>query len=71
MISHVVLMKPRADLAPDQRRTFVDLFEQALREIPSVGGVRIGRRVVHGAAYEALARDGFEFRWSSPARARA
>lgn len=61
MISHVVLMKPRADLAPAERRAFVDVFEQALREIPAVRGVRIGRRVVHGAGYEAVARDGFEY----------
>jgi hypothetical protein len=61
MISHVVLLKPRADLTVDDRRGFVALFERALREIPSVRGVRIGRRVVHGAGYESLARDGFEF----------
>lgn len=61
MVSHVVLMKPRGDLSADARRRFVDLFERALREIPSVRGVRIGRRVAHGAAYESLATDGFEY----------
>jgi hypothetical protein len=61
VISHVVLLKPRADLTRDDRRGFVALFERALREIPSVRGVRIGRRIAHGAAYESLARDGFEF----------
>lgn len=61
MVSHVVLMKPRPDLTPEDRRSFVDLFARALREIPSVRGVRIGRRVAHGAAYESLARDGFEY----------
>jgi hypothetical protein len=61
MISHVVLLKPRADLTLDDRRQFVALFERALREIPSVRAVRIGRRAVHGAGYESLASDGFEF----------
>lgn len=61
MVSHVVLLTPRADLSAADRQAFVDVFERALREIPSVRGVRIGRRVVHGAQYEALARDGFEY----------
>jgi hypothetical protein len=61
MVSHIVLMTPRADLTPDERASFAALFEQALRESPSVRSVRIGRRVVHGAAYESLAHDGFEF----------
>ena len=52
MISHLVLMTPRADLAADERSAFVDAFERALREIPHVRGVRIGRRVTHGAGYE-------------------
>ncbi len=61
MISHVVLLKPRPDLTREERRGFVALFERTLREIPSVRGVRVGARIAHGAAYESLARDGFEF----------
>jgi hypothetical protein len=61
MVSHVVLMTPRADLMPADRHDFIAVFERALREIPSVRGVRIGRRVVHGAQYESLARDAFAF----------
>jgi hypothetical protein len=52
MVSHVVLMKPRADLTLEDRQRLVDTFARAMREIPSVRGVRIGQRVVHGAAYE-------------------
>jgi len=55
MISHVVLMKPRPDLSPDERRQFIDAFEKALTEIPGVRGVRVGDRVLHGAGYEASA----------------
>jgi stress responsive alpha/beta barrel protein len=52
MISHVVLMTPRRDLMDADRRAFVESFERAVREIPSVRGVRVGRRVLIGAGYE-------------------
>ena len=52
MVWHVVLLKPRADLRPDERRHFVDAFRRAVTSIPSVRGVRFGRRVTHGAGYE-------------------
>ena len=52
MIAHVVLMSPRPDLAPEDRRAFVDAFERAVRNIPTVRNVRIGTRVIHGAQYE-------------------
>jgi hypothetical protein len=52
MVSHLVLMKPRPDLSAADRQAFIDAFDRAMREIPTVRGVRIGRRVTHGAAYE-------------------
>jgi hypothetical protein len=52
VIAHVVLMNPKPDLAPEDRRAFVDAFERAVRNIPAVRNVRIGTRVVHGAQYE-------------------
>jgi hypothetical protein len=55
MISHVVLMMPKADLSDVERQAFIDAFEGAVRAIPAVRGVRVGRRVVFGAGYEALA----------------
>ncbi len=61
MLTHVVLMKPRPDLSEDDRRAIVDAFEQAIRQIPTVRGVRIGRRVLHGAGYEATAIDTADF----------
>jgi hypothetical protein len=61
VISHVVLMKPRPDLDAADRLAFVASFERAFRDIPSVRGVRIGRRVVHGAAYEASAPDSGDY----------
>jgi hypothetical protein len=58
---HVVLLKPRADLRADQRRHFVDVFRRAVTSIPSVRGVRFGRRVTHGAGYERNAPDAGAF----------
>ena len=55
MVVHLVLLKPRPDLQPAERRAFVQAFERAIREIPSVRGVRLGKRIAHGAGYE---RDG-------------
>ncbi len=57
MISHVVLMKPRPDLSAADRRGLVAAFERAVRDIPVVRDVRIGRRVTCGAGYEATMPD--------------
>jgi len=57
MVSHLVLMKPRPDLTPADRQAFIDAFGRAIREIPAVRDVRIGRRIIHGAGYEPSAPD--------------
>ena len=57
MVTHLVLMKPRPDLTPADRQAFVDAFDRAMREIPTVRGVRIGTRIGHGAGYEQTAPD--------------
>jgi hypothetical protein len=61
MVTHVVLMKPRADLSAADREAFVAAFERALREIPAIRNVRIGRRVTHGAGYERTSPDAADF----------
>ena len=61
MISHVVLMKPRIGLTSADRRALVAAFERAVREIPSVRGVRVGRRVTFGAGYESGALDAADY----------
>lgn len=61
MVWHVVLLKPRADLQADERRHFVDVFQRAVTSIPSVRGVRFGRRVTFGAGYERNAPDAGAF----------
>jgi len=57
MLSHVVLMTPRSDLSPAERQALLDAFTRAAHEIETVRGVRVGRRVLHGAAYESIAPD--------------
>jgi hypothetical protein len=61
MVTHLVLMKPRADLSVDDRLALIAAFDRALREIPTVRGVRVGRRVVHGPAYEQLVPDSADY----------
>lgn len=55
MVTHLVLMKPRPDLSADDRQALIDAFDRAVRGIPTVRGVRLGRRVTHGAGYEQFA----------------
>jgi hypothetical protein len=54
MLFHVVLFRPRPDLSPADRASLVEALESALRRIPSIRRFHVGRRVVHGAGYEAL-----------------
>ena len=61
MLTHLVLMKPRADLSTADRAALVDAFERAVREIPTVRRVHVGRRVTHGAAYEQTAVDSADY----------
>ena len=61
MVWHLVLMKPRGDLSDADRQALLDAFGRAVREIPTVREVRIGRRVTHGAAYEIAAPDSADF----------
>ncbi len=57
MLLHIVLFKPRAELTAGARRALADAFARATREAPTVRRVRVGRRIRHGAAYEAAAPD--------------
>lgn len=61
MVWHVVLLTPRQDLPAVERRHFADTFRRAVRSIPSVRGVRFGRRVTHGAGYERQAPEAGAF----------
>jgi hypothetical protein len=50
-------MKPRPDLSAADREQLIAAFERAVTEIPAVRHVRVGRRITHGAGYEARMPD--------------
>jgi len=54
MVAHVVLFKPKPGLDPAGRQRVAAAFERALREIPSIRRADVGRRILHGRAYEQL-----------------
>ena len=58
MITHLVLMTPRPDLAGADRNALIAAFARAARDIPDIRAVRIGRRVRHGAGYEQMSPGG-------------
>ena len=62
MIAHVVLFKPKHDLASEQRQAVIDDLKAAASAIPTVRGLRVGRRIRHGhPGYEQLMREDFEY----------
>jgi hypothetical protein len=54
MLFHIALFRPRPDLTPADRASLVEALESALQRIPSIRKFYVGRRVTHGAGYEAL-----------------
>ncbi|HEY7789866.1 MAG TPA: Dabb family protein [Vicinamibacterales bacterium] len=52
MVTHLVLLRPRQNLAPDERRALVDALKKAFRDIPTIRRARVGVRVKLGIAYE-------------------
>ena len=61
MISHLVLFRPHPNLPNHERNRLLHAFERAVRDIPTVRGVRAGRRVRFGAGYEREAPESVEF----------
>ncbi len=53
MVLHIVLFRPRPDLTAEDRAALVGVLEGALGRIPSIRRFSLGRRVKHGAGYEA------------------
>ncbi|MEX2272273.1 MAG: Dabb family protein [Vicinamibacterales bacterium] len=57
MIAHVILFRPKADLAAGEREAFFDAMRAAHRQIPQIRRFVVGSRIVKGRPYDALARD--------------
>ena len=54
MVAHIVLFRPKADIAPSDRKAMFDALEAAATGIPSVRRFQIGTRVTHGRSYEQM-----------------
>jgi Stress responsive A/B Barrel Domain len=52
MVTHIVLFRLRPDITQADRERLVRAMEGALRDIPSIRGFRIGKRLTFGAGYE-------------------
>ena len=61
MVIHVVLFRPKAAVSPEERKALALAFETAVRTIPSVRRAQVGRRVRHGAGYEALPQPDLQY----------
>lgn len=54
MVFHIVLFRPRPDLGTADRTSLLGSLHAALEAIPTIRRFHVGRRLVHGAGYEAL-----------------
>ncbi len=61
MVVHVVLFRPKASVPATERRALAESFAEAVRTIPSVRSAQIGRRVRHGAGYEAIPQPDLQY----------
>ena len=61
MLVHIVLFKPRPDLSDTDRHALEAALVSALSGIATIRGFHLGRRVRHGAGYEASMREDPEF----------
>ena len=61
MVVHVVLFRPRSDVADADKRALLEAVAAAAERVPSVRRFVIGSRVTHGAAYERLAPPDFPY----------
>ena len=61
MIAHVILFRPRPDVSLTERRAIIDAYAIALRDIPTIRGARVGRRVMVGRSYEDMMRTDFPY----------
>ena len=61
MVAHIVLFRPRPDIAAAAKQAMFDALEGAAAEIPSVRRFQIGTRVTHGPQYERLMTEEYPY----------
>lgn len=61
MVSHVVLLKPRAALSAEDREALLEALRVAVTGIAEIRRVRIGKRLLIGRGYETQMAEHFEY----------
>ena len=61
MVAHIVLFRPRPDVAPAAKQAMFDALAAAASEIPSVRRFQIGTRITHGPQYEQLMTEAYPY----------
>lgn len=62
MISHIVLFRPKAALAQDDRDRLIAALKRAVSGIPEIKNATIGRRILlHRPGYETQMAEHFEY----------
>ena len=62
MISHIVLFKPRPDMAAADRDRVLQALTAAAVDVPAIRSLRVGRRIRHQLpGYEQLMAQDFEY----------
>jgi hypothetical protein len=62
VIAHVILYKPKTNLAPETREAILHGLSTAATSIPAIRRLRVGRRFKHGRpGYESAMREDFEY----------
>ena len=57
MIAHVILFRPKHDLAPADRDALFESMRAAHRDIPQIQRFVVGNRIKTGYPYDAVSRD--------------
>ena len=62
MIQHIVLLRPKASLSADERRTLIDALASAASGIPSIKRVTVGKRLLlNRPGYETQMAEHYEY----------
>ena len=61
MLFHLVLFRPRPNLSAQEISDLIRAVEDAHHGVPSIRRFHVGRRVVHGAGYEAMMRESLDY----------
>lgn len=60
-VTHIVLLKPKADLSVSDRESLLAAMQEAFGSITSIRRVRIGKRRLLGRGYETMMTADYEF----------